>query len=94
MTETRSITLTIVNRKGLHARAAARFVKTASPFDAGITVGRDGREVDGRSIMGLLTLAASQGRDIIVKASGRQKDEILSALSELVVMGFYEEDNE
>ncbi len=90
----KSSTLTIVNKKGLHARAAARFVKTASGYDATIMVRRADQEVSGDSIMGLLTLAASQGRDITITTQGNMAQEALDELCCLVQNGFYEEESE
>ncbi|SFZ86527.1 phosphocarrier protein [Devosia enhydra] len=85
--------MTIVNRKGLHARASARFVRTAECFDAAIKVTRDGQTVDGSSIMGLMMLGAGPGSTILVQASGRQAREALDAITLLVENGF-DEDNE
>jgi phosphocarrier protein len=85
--------LTICNRKGLHARASARFVRTAECFDATISVLRDGVSVAGNSIMGLMMLGAGPGSTILVQASGRQAREALDAITELVNNGF-DEDNE
>ncbi|MDB5561054.1 MAG: hypothetical protein JWN11_472 [Hyphomicrobiales bacterium] len=85
--------LTICNRKGLHARASARFVRTAECFDADITVLRDGVTVNGNSIMGLMMLGAGPGSTILVQATGRQAREALEAIVELVNSGF-DEDNE
>jgi phosphocarrier protein HPr len=85
--------LTICNRKGLHARASARFVRTAECFDATISVIRDGVSVAGNSIMGLMMLGAGPGSTILVQASGRQAREALDAITELVNNGF-DEDNE
>ncbi len=81
----------IRNKKGLHARASAKFVKCAEEFDAQIQVSRDGQTVGGTSIMGLLTLAASQGTTITIVASGAQAREALTALVALVKDGFGEE---
>jgi phosphocarrier protein len=83
--------MTIANQRGLHARAAALFVKTAGTFDAEITVAKDGTEVSGLSIMGLMMLAASQGSKIEVAASGRQATQAVDALAGLVT-GKFEED--
>lgn len=85
--------MTIVNRKGLHARASARFVRTAECFDATLKVTRDGQTVDGSSIMGLMMLGAGPGSIILVQASGRQAREALDAITLLVENGF-DEDNE
>lgn len=82
----------IRNKKGLHARASAKFVKCAESFAARISVSRDGHSVGGTSIMGLLTLAASQGTTITIVAEGEQAREALMALMALVKDGFGEED--
>ena len=83
--------LAIRNRLGLHARAAARFVHTASRFRARVTAGRDGRVMDGKSILGILLLAASQGTAIEVTAEGEDEHQAMEALEALVVSGFGEE---
>ncbi len=83
--------LAIRNRLGLHARAAARFVHTASRFRSRVTAGRDGRVMDGKSILGILLLAASQGTAIEVTAEGEDEDQAMDALAALVGGGFGEE---
>ncbi len=83
--------VTIVNRKGLHARASARFVKCAETFKANITVTRDGQTVGGTSIMGLMMLAAGPGSTLHITAEGPDGPEALEALVELVEAGFGEE---
>ncbi len=83
--------VTIVNKKGLHARASAKFVKCAESFDAAVEVTRDGQTVGGTSIMGLMMLAACPGSTIVIKASGVEGPEALDALVELVSGGFGEE---
>jgi phosphocarrier protein len=85
--------LTIINRKGLHARASARLVRVAESFDAQIKVTRDGSTVSGDSIMGLMMLGAGPGSTILVQASGKQAREALDAITTLVENGF-DEDNE
>ena len=85
-----SCAVTIVNPLGLHARAAARFVHTASGFNARIRVARGEREMDGKSIMGLLLLGAAQGCHITISASGTDQEQALSALCALVERGFDE----
>jgi phosphocarrier protein HPr len=80
----------IRNRLGLHARAAARFVHTASRFRSRVTAGRDGRVMDGKSILGILLLAASQGTAIEVAADGPDEEEAMVALVSLVEGGFGE----
>ena len=84
-------TILIANRLGLHARAAAKFVQMAGGFDADITVRKDGYEVSGLSIMGLMMLAASLGSEIEISASGAQATEALDAIEELVKGKFDEE---
>jgi phosphocarrier protein len=85
--------MTIVNRKGLHARASARFVRTAECFDAEIKVTRDGTTVAGNSIMGLMMLGAGPGSTILVQASGKQAREALDAITTLVENGFDEDED-
>ena len=84
-------TLTIVNAKGLHARASALFVETVERFDATATVSRDGQRVSGGSIMSLLFLAAAQGSDIEVSTRGPQAEDLMQALDDLVAGRFGEE---
>jgi len=80
----------IVNPLGLHARAAARFVHVAAGFSSSIRVGRGGREIDGKSIMGLLLLSAAQGSDITITADGPDEQQAMDALCALVRRGFDE----
>lgn len=84
--------LTIVNRRGLHARASAKLVKLVETFQADVQVSKDGQTVGGTSIMGLMMLAASPGCCINVCISGADADAALTAISELVESGFGEED--
>jgi len=84
--------LTIVNEKGMHARAAGEFTRVASKFKVGIFVSRDGLEVNGKSIMGVLMLAAYCGSTITVRAEGDDADQALNALQELVENKFGEEE--
>ena len=86
-----NVDLEIKNQKGLHARAAAAFVKCAEPFDAEITVERIGQEVSGCSIMGLMMLAAAKGTVIHVHAKGNQAKEAVEAISNLVNCKFGED---
>ena len=81
----------ITNRLGLHARAAARFVHTANRFASRVTVTRDGRTMDGKSILGVLLLAASQGTRLELAADGTDEAAALTALAALVEGGFGEE---
>ena len=84
--------LEIVNKKGLHARASARFVQTVEKFDAQVTVTRGSETVGGTSIMGLMMLSAAPGTEIVVEVSGKQAGEAMAAIEELVTSGFGEED--
>jgi phosphocarrier protein HPr len=81
----------IINQRGLHARASAKFVKCAEAFDANITVTREGQTVPATSIMGLMMLAASIGTSIDVEASGPQAEAAMDALEKLVAAKFDEE---
>ena len=83
--------ITIINRRGLHARAAAQLVKLAGEFDADITVSKDGAEVSGLSIMGLMMLAAAPGTQIGVRATGDQARPAVDAITDLVTAGFDED---
>jgi len=83
--------VTIVNTKGLHARASAKFVQTANKFEARITVKKDGGAVSGSSIMGLMMLGAGIGSELAMEASGRQAQAALDALAELVANRFGED---
>ncbi len=83
--------LVIGNQRGLHARAAAMFVKMASAFDAEIAVQRDGTQVSGLSIMGLMMLAASQGCEIELIASGPEAVQAVEAIAGLVAARFEED---
>ncbi|WP_299360217.1 HPr family phosphocarrier protein [uncultured Paracoccus sp.] len=82
--------LRIINEKGLHARASARFVETVEEFDATATIEKDGERVSGDSIMGLLMLAASRGSTITVTTTGPQAGELADALQALVADCFGE----
>ena len=84
-------TYTIQNVRGLHARAAASFVKVAETFKASTFVQMDGQEVSGLSIMGLMTLGASRGTEITVICSGKQAKKALEALGKLVDEKFHED---
>jgi phosphocarrier protein len=81
----------IVNERGLHARAAASFVKLAEQFNAEIIVSKDGQDVPGTSIMGLLMLAAAKGSNIELRADGPEAVAAVDALAELVAAGFNED---
>lgn len=81
----------VPNRLGLHARAAAKFVHAATKFDARVLVRRDGRTMDGKSIMGVLLLAAAQGTTIVISAEGPDEEAAVSTLAGLVMSGFGED---
>jgi phosphocarrier protein len=83
--------LTVANKLGIHARPAAQFVKTASRFKAVIRVEKDGEEVDGKSIMGLMMLAAGHGSVLNIIAEGADAEDALSALEALVGRNFEED---
>lgn len=83
--------LKIVNEKGLHARASAKFVEVVEGFDANAEVTKDGMSVSGDSIMGLLMLAAARGTEISVVTSGSQATDLLEALDQLVQSRFGED---
>ena len=91
MSDTITVELTIQNERGLHARAAANFVKTISNMDATVSVERLGQIVDGNSIMGLMMLAASKGTTIKVSAEGIDAQQAIDAISSLVNNKFGEE---
>jgi len=84
-------TLTICNQRGLHARAAAKFVKLAGSFEAQVTVAKDGQSVDGGSIMGLMMLAAGIGTEIHITIDGTQAEQAITAVEALINDKFGEE---
>jgi len=84
-------TLKIVNKAGLHARASTRFVQAANKFRCNVSVRKDGQDVNGKSIRGVLLLVASQGSDITISCDGEDADKCLGALADLVKQGFGED---
>lgn len=88
---TSSRVFTILNDKGLHARASARFVEVVEKFESEVVVEKDGLEASGSSIMGLLMLAASKGTSIKVTLNGNDVEELVLALEELINSKFGEE---
>jgi phosphocarrier protein HPr len=82
----------IINQKGLHARASAKFVQTVERFDAEVAVWRGGEKVGGTSIMGLMMLAAGPGTYICIEANGRQAKDVIAALEELINNRFGEDE--
>jgi phosphocarrier protein HPr len=87
-----SAEVVIPNKKGLHARASAQFVRCAAGFEAAVRVTREGHTVGGTSIMGLMMLAAGQGHTILIEADGPDAQAALEALIALVASGFGEDD--
>lgn len=91
MSEPVTRTVTIRNKRGLHARASAKFVTLASGFDASVEVSKDGSSVCGTSIMGLMMLAAAPGDDIIISGTGLGAEQAVAALAQLVGAKFGED---
>ena len=83
--------VTVVNQLGMHARAAAKFVHLATRYEARVKVSRDRREMDGKSIMGILLLAAARGSTITISADGADEKDAVAALVALVQTGFGED---
>jgi phosphocarrier protein HPr len=81
----------IINKLGLHARASALFVKTASRFTAEVKLAKEGVEVNGKSIMGIMMLAASKGTTVTLSVDGTDEDEALHTIDDLITNGFGEE---
>jgi len=86
-----SQSVTVVNQLGMHARAAAKFVHLATRYEARVKVARDRREMDGKSIMGILLLAAARGSTITISAEGADERDAVAALVALVESGFGED---
>jgi phosphocarrier protein len=82
--------VTIINKLGLHARASTKFVNVASRFQSQITLTREGHSVDGKSIMGVMTLGAAKGTSLLLSADGRDENEAIIALEELIAHYFDE----
>jgi phosphocarrier protein HPr len=91
MAEAKTATATIVNKRGLHARASAKFVEMACSFQSEITVTREGNSVSGRSIMGLMMLAAPLGSSLEIAAIGPDARDAIAALATLIAAGFHED---
>ena len=81
----------IVNQLGLHARAAAKLVHTAGAFQSRVTVAKDGEEVDAKSILGIMMLAAAQGSTVTVRCDGRDEEAAMKAVTDLIANRFGEE---
>ena len=84
--------VTVVNRKGLHARASAKFVTLASQFKSDVTLGRNGQHANGKSIMGIMMLAAGKGTQVELMVDGDDEDQALAALIELIASRFGEDE--
>lgn len=84
-------TVTILNSLGLHARPAAQFVKIASKFKSDVYVAKNNREVNGKSIMGVMMLAAEKGSNLVIKVHGDDQEQAMAALVDLINNKFYEE---
>jgi phosphocarrier protein len=84
--------IAIKNKLGLHARAAVKFVNLANRYGASVKIIKDGNEIDGKSILGILTLAATQGPEIVLLVSGKDEDSALKALAELIDNRFDEKE--
>lgn len=84
--------VTIINKLGLHARAAGKLVETTSRFSSDITIEKDGRNVDGKSIMAMMMLAAGKGTDIKIKTNGEDEEEALKAVINLINDRFGEDE--
>ncbi len=89
MLETRIL---IINKLGLHARAAAKLVSTASAYSSKIKIAHNGKEVDGKSIMSVMMLAACKGSEITVKADGEDKEQAIQAITDLINNRFDEDE--
>ena len=85
-------TVPIINRLGLHARAATRLVNTASGFSSEVMLSKDGKTVNGKSIMGVLMLAAAKGSELVIEVSGEDEQQALEALCELIADRFGEDE--
>jgi phosphocarrier protein len=83
--------VTVVNQLGMHARAAAKFVHLATRFQATVLVTRDTRQMDGKSIMGILLLAAARGMTLTISADGSDEEDAVEALTSLIASGFGED---
>ena len=88
----RSTTITLINPLGMHARAASKLVDVAKTFASSVTLSKDGKEVDGKSIMSLLLLGAPVGSELTLTVEGEDEDAALAGICELIEAGFYELD--
>jgi phosphocarrier protein HPr len=84
-------TVKIINSMGLHARPAAQFVKIATKYKSDVYISKNNREVNGKSIMGVMMLAAERGSELVIKVNGEDQEQAMAALIELINNKFYEE---
>lgn len=84
--------IVIKNKLGLHARAAVKLVNLANRFESSVRIAKDGNEIDGKSVLGTLTLAAVKGAEITLKINGKDEQSALQALAELIDNKFYEDE--
>ena len=88
----KSVSIAIINRLGMHARASAKFVTLAAQFKSDVTLGRNGQQANGKSIMGIMMLAAGKGTQVDLIVDGEDEDSALAALTELIANRFGEDD--
>lgn len=88
----KTATVSIVNKLGMHARASAKFVTLASQFRSDVTLGRNGQQANGKSIMGIMMLAAGKGSQVSLTVEGEDEDVALGALTELIANRFGEDE--
>jgi phosphocarrier protein len=88
----KTTSITIVNKLGLHARASAKFVTLASRFRSDVTLGRNGQQANGKSIMGIMMLAAGMGTEVELVVDGEDEDQALTSLTELITSRFGEDE--
>jgi len=88
----KNASVTIINKLGMHARASAKFVTTASQYESDVTVGRNGQQANGKSIMGIMMLAAGKGVQVDLIVDGPDEDAALGALTELIANRFGEDE--
>jgi len=88
----KTASITVINRLGMHARASAKFVTTASQFKSDVTLGRGGQQANGKSIMGIMMLAAGKGATVDLIVDGEDEDAALASLTELIANRFGEDE--
>jgi phosphocarrier protein len=88
----KTVSVTIVNKLGMHARASAKFVTLAAQYKSDVTLGRNGQQANGKSIMGIMMLAAGKGTQVDLTVDGEDEDRALTALTELIANRFGEDE--